>query len=86
MDWILYPESVDIGVCKGSCKTKGAPIVSNKTETKRLAYKFNLTSEQETTSCAPTVFQPLRIIYRNEDGILFSSSVSDFSISECGCL
>lgn len=85
IDWILEPASVDIGICKGSCTAKDAPVASNNAELRRLAYNFNLISEEEATCCSPTAFRPVSIIYRGEDGLVIPSIISDFSISECGC-
>lgn len=86
-DWMLPTEgeSVDIGVCKGSCTVRYAPVVSQNAKLRRLAYEFNLTSEKEAPCCAPLILEPLKIKIRYDNGSVLPSSLSDVVISQCGC-
>lgn len=82
--WILHPEAIDVGVCRGSCKN--SPSASPNGNMRNLAYEKGLIPKQEAPCCVPTKLRPVRIIYNDEAGIVQSTDVSDMIIEECGCM
>ena len=86
MDWVLFPEAVDVGICRGSCITKDLPSASHNAWIRNLAYEYGLISKQEASCCIPVKYKAENVMYKDLDGLIYSVQMSDLTISECGCV
>lgn len=85
MSWILHPEAVDVGFCKGSCNSKNAPSINHDGNVRNLAYENGLIPKQEDLCCFPTKFIPVKITYKHKTNTVQHVNVPDMIVEECEC-
>lgn len=85
LNWILHPESVDIGVCKGVCSSENTLFATHNGKLRSLAYEKGLISAQEAPSCVPTEFRPITILYKDDNDVIQHGRLPDVVIENCEC-
>ena len=98
--WILYPRAYNAFYCSGSCAaplesnddntimTTETPMidaqVTNHAQLMSII-EYNENRRTKMTSCVPTKFKPLRVIYINQEGEIDSKDYENMIVKQCGC-
>lgn len=96
IDFVLTPESMNIGRCSGGCATSNqrsmpAGTVTNHASVIAAADAVQRTSESSSSGqggvacCFPLKYQPVYLLVFNSDMILRVQLFTDMVVSTCGC-
>lgn len=77
-DFVLYPQSVDIGQCSGNC-----PVVPGHNISPYYKMILHLDSQYE-PCCVPVAFAPVTVLLQVQNRVRLST-VEDLIVKTCGC-
>ncbi|KAF5287240.1 hypothetical protein FQR65_LT12284 [Abscondita terminalis] len=91
-DWIIHPTGYNAYFCKGSCTT-AASVTLSATQHSSIIRKIlngsNRNSVRKlelTPCCAATQFQPLQLLYMDNNKTITSKILTNMIVEACGCM
>ena len=88
VDYVLAPETVNVGGCSGSCATSYQRSMPPGTVTNHasvIAAADGLQKESSQGCCSPLRYQPIYLMVVNSEAILRVQLFTDMVVSTCGC-
>ncbi|KAL3289750.1 hypothetical protein HHI36_023147 [Cryptolaemus montrouzieri] len=89
-DWIIKPKGYNAYFCRGSCSTPTSLTLSASEHNgmiQKLIYGRGKKNRPElTTCCAATQFQPLQLVYMDNNKTLTTKLLSNMIVDSCGCM
>lgn len=91
-DWIIQPKGYNAYFCKGSCTTAPAMTLSRSQHRSILDKVMYETSKSRgnrpelTPCCAATQYQPLQLVYMDNNKTLTTKVLSNMIVETCGCM
>ncbi|KAK9890116.1 hypothetical protein WA026_008926 [Henosepilachna vigintioctopunctata] len=88
-DWIIRPKGYDPYFCKGSCTSPASLTLSASEHNGFIQKMYSRNSKfrpEVTACCAATQYQPLQLMYMDNNKTMKTASLSNMIVESCGCM